>query len=308
MTSELVILALFFVFVLGTVALAGYWMVNRSQPEGPSGQKSAGPKIGDPEKNGFREAVASIFGRLGEWIPSSESSRQAMSKRLALAGYRGISSPTVYFGAKCASALLLALILALGASGNKDAASTMFAAGVCGLGLGFLIPERVLDVRIRARSERLRRALPSAIDLMVMALEAGQSLDQSMLLASRNLHSLYPELSREIGQVFLETRASKSRADALRHMAERNGEPELRKLALLLMDSDRFGGSLAPILRQHAKFLRTRFKQRAQEAARKLSVKIVFPVFFLIFPSIMVITLGPAVITIFSQFSKFMGH
>ncbi len=308
MTNELAVLGLFFLFILAAVILTGYFVVNRRQAAVPEMPMATEPRIDGSEKGGFLDSLAAMFGSLGEWVPSSESSRIAMSRRLALAGHRGLSSPAVYFGVKCASGLLLGLILALAASRNQDAVSTMFAAGVCGLGLGFLIPERVLDVRIRSRSERLRRALPSAIDLIVMALEAGQSLDQSLLLASRNLHDLFPELSRELGQVSLETRASKSRGEALRHMAERNGEQELRKLAILLMDSDRFGGSLAPILRQHARFLRTRFRQRAQEAARKLSVKIVFPVFFLIFPSIMVITLGPAVITIFTQFQNFLGN
>jgi tight adherence protein C len=103
-------------------------------------------------------------------------------------------------------------------------------------------------------------------------------------------------------------RASKARGEALRQMADRNSEQELRRFVQLLIDSDRFGTSLGPTLRQHAKYLRIRFRQRAQEAARKLTVKLVFPVFFLIFPCVLLVTLGPAVMQMHKYFNALMGN
>jgi len=178
---------------------------------------------------------------------------------------------------------------------------------VCGLGFGFLLPDRVLSSRVNARRQRLRSAIPAALDLMVLGIEAGQSLDQSIADASRGLKRTHPDLSGELAQLYLELRASTSRADSFRNFGARTKEPELRKLANLLIDSDRFGTSLGPAIRTHAKYLRTRFRQQAQEAARKVGVKLIFPVFFLIFPSVLLVTLGPACMMMFQQLKAIMS-
>jgi tight adherence protein C len=141
---------------------------------------------------------------------------------------------------------------------------------------------------------------------MTMGIEAGQSLDQSIADVSRGLRTTHPELSSEFAQLYFELRASSSRASALRNIAARNNEPELRKVANLLIDSDRFGTSLGPALRGHVKYLRMRFRQQAQEAARKVGVKLIFPVFFLIFPSVLLVTLGPACIMMYQQLNNLL--
>jgi tight adherence protein C len=137
--------------------------------------------------------------------------------------------------------------------------------------------------------------------MLVLAVEAGQSIDQALVATGRGLKQTYPDLSAELTMLHLETRASNDRAEALRNFAERNTEPELRKLAALMIDTDRFGTALGPALRDHARYLRIRSRQKLQEAARKVGVKLIFPVFFLIFPSVILVTLGPAVILIFTQ-------
>jgi tight adherence protein C len=172
---------------------------------------------------------------------------------------------------------------------------------ICGLGIGFLLPDRVLGSRIRARAQRLRSAIPPALDLMVLAMEAGQSLDQAIADASRGLKRNYPDFGGELAQLYMELRTGGSRADSFRALAARNNEPELRKLSNLLIDSDRYGVSIGPALRSHAKYLRVRFRQQAQEKARKVGVKLIFPVFFLIFPSVLLVTLGPACIMMYQQ-------
>ncbi len=183
---------------------------------------------------------------------------------------------------------------------DGDPAATLLPMG-CGLGLGFLIPDRILASRIRARGQRLRHGILSALDLVVLALEAGQSLDPAIADASRGLKRTHPELSAELAQLYLELRTGNSRADSFRSFGARNKEPELRKLANLLIDGDRFGTSLGPALRSHARYLRARFRQQAQEQARKVGVKLIFPVFFLIFPSVLLVTLGPACIMMYQQ-------
>jgi tight adherence protein C len=176
------------------------------------------------------------------------------------------------------------------------------------LGFGYLLPDRVLERMAARRVAQLRRGLPAALDLMVLAVEAGQSLDSSIVEASRGLRATHPDLAAEFTQLHLELRANPSRAEALQNFAIRGRDIELKKFAGLLIDTDRFGTSLGPALRTHARYLRTRFRQTAQERARKVGVKLIFPVFFLIFPSVILVTLGPAVILLFAQMKALLGQ
>jgi tight adherence protein C len=141
-----------------------------------------------------------------------------------------------------------------------------------------------------------------------MTLEAGYPLDQAIHDSSRELRQVHPELSGELAILSGELRGGRSRAEALSELAGRNRDPELRKMCKILIDTERFGASLAPALRGHARQLRVKRRQQAQEAARKVGVKLVFPVFFLIFPSVVLITLGPAVLQIMQAFGPLMNH
>ena len=138
-------------------------------------------------------------------------------------------------------------------------------------------------------------------------MEAGQSLDMALAETARGLRNSHPEIATELIQLNGDLRANTSRADALRLFAERTGEPELKKLSNLLSDTDRFGTSLGPALRSHSRYLRIRIRQQSQEAARKVGVKLIFPVFFLIFPSVILVTLGPAVIMVSKQMKEYMA-
>ena len=302
MNDPTTLLILFFVFVMGAVSLIGYMAFTRRETPETETAKPIELLIGDaPKPGGLRTSLVGMLHSLGELMPSSESSRDIIQKRLGFAGYRNDSAITSYFGLKYACGGFIGLVFCLFALQKQGDAVAILMRFACGLRLGFLIPERFLDYLISSRNDRLRRALPPALDLLVMSLEAGQSLDQAMLLASRGLQKFSPDFANELLNVYLETRASKSRSESIRRMAERNSEPEIRKFCALLLDSDRFGSSLAPTLRQHSKFLRVRYRQKAQEAARKLTVKMVFPVFFLIFPAILVVTLGPAILLMMRQ-------
>lgn len=293
--SPIAILGLFFAFVMTSVGIAGYFLLSR---------KAVGGVIADPDEESAKALIAATFQALGESLPASKGGTIAMEQRLMFAGYRSPSALKVYTGTKWGIGLLFGALFAILATFNRADGGMAMAAAICGLGIGFLLPERFLDWQISSRNDRLRRAIPPAVDLTVMALEAGQNLDQALQSASRGLRNTFPDLAGELQQAHLQMRASKGRAEALRDMSERNNEPELRKLCLLLVESDRFGTSLAPALRQHSKYIRVRFRQKAQEAARKLTVKLVFPVFFLIFPAILVVTLGPAALTLIKYLDK----
>jgi len=291
-----------FAFVLTAVTLAG-WVYQRltEQPgvEGPT--KPAADRLAN-----VPSAVANLFQSIGENFPAAKNEQNPYRVRLAAAGYRWPSALPIFYGIKVGSALFFAGLIGTAALVYRGQPSLMPLPMLCGLGIGFLLPDRVLTARIRARTQRLRSAIPAALDMMVLAMEAGQSIDQSVADTSRGLKRTHPDLSGELAQLFLELRTGSGRADSFRAMAARNKEPELRKLSHLLIDSDRYGASIGPALRSHAKYLRTRFRQQAQERARRVGVKLIFPVFFLIFPSVLLVTLGPACMMMYQQLSNML--
>jgi tight adherence protein C len=301
------LLIAFFVFTMAAVSAAGYVFVLRpSSLEGP--EIPAPIALERPEMAGPQAAMAGIFRLIGEAMPGNAAAAGKIRRDLVAAGYRWTSAVSVFIGIKCATALMIGVAgvwLALQFQNSLAGALLPFA---CGAGFGYLLPDRVLERMAKRRVERLRRGLPAALDLMVLAVEAGQGLDAAILDTSRGLRVSFPDLAAEFTQLQLELKANTTRADALRNFVERSRDLELRKFANLLIDTDRFGTSLGPALKTHARYLRIRFRQIAQERGRKVGVKLVFPVFFLIFPSIVLVTLGPAVILIMGQMRNLLGQ
>jgi tight adherence protein C len=303
------LLIAFFLFVLAAVGAAGYVFVLRpAEAESERAQIPTPLTLGHDRMPVVQGAVLNVFRLMGEVAPGASPQKYAVRQKLSAAGFRWPSAVAVFLGIKYAAALMLATAGAWASlTFSPDGWSGMLLPAICGLGFGYLVPDRVLDRLAKHRVERLRRALPAAVDLMVLGIEAGQSLDAAIADASRGLRVSYPDLSAEFTLLQLEMRADTSRVDALRNFAVRAREPELKKFAGLLIDTDRFGTSLGPALRAHGKYLRTRFRQAAQERARKVAVKLIFPVFFLIFPSVILVTLGPAAILIMTQMDKMLG-
>ena len=292
------LLAAMFLFVLGAVTAAGYVFVLR--PSRNEGQLPAGLSLTGPHLPGAQAAVADALRMIGEALPSNKNQGE-MRNELMAAGYRWSSAVPVFMGIKVASALLLGIAGAWAGMAGESNLQSAALAGMCGLGFGYLLPDRVLTRLARHRVAQLRRGLPAALDLMVLAIEAGQGLDAAILDTSRGLRVTHPELASEFTQLQLELKANTTRAEALRNFTSRSRDIEVRKFANLLIDTDRFGTSLGPALKTHARYLRIRFRQTAQEKARKVAVKLIFPVFFLIFPSVMLVTLGPAAIMLITQ-------
>lgn len=245
---------------------------------------------------------------IGSVMPEATQTTHPLRRRLAMAGYRDADSLTAFFGVKAVTALVLTLLFLAIALFLDAKIAPAIVFSLCGLGAGYFLPERILRSRASSRKARLRQALPPAIDMLVLSLEAGQSLDSALLETSREIKRIYPDLSEELAFACLEMKAGQSRSDVLSRLATRTGEGEIRKLTTLLLDGDRFGTSLGPALRNHARYLRTRRRQAAQEQARKTSVKLVFPVFFLIFPSVLLVTLGPAVLRLSAGMAQMLGN
>jgi len=306
MTPETLLIS-FFVFTLAAVGACGYVFVLRpSRTEGTDGEIPAEIAREQRDMPTAQAAVVDMFRLMGEAMPGARN--KSVQHDLVAAGFGWPSAVSIFNGIKAASALALGAIATwLALTFGTDASSAVLPA-ICGLAFGYMLPDRVLERLAQARVARLRRALPAALDLMVLAVEAGQSLDAAILDTSRGLRNTYPDLAAEFTQLQLELRANTTRADALRNFVDRSKDMELRKFANLLIDTDRFGTSLGPALKTHARYLRIRFRQIAQEKARNVGVKLIFPVFFLIFPSVILVTLGPAVILIFTQMKNLLGQ
>lgn len=295
------ILVVFFLFTMTAVLAACSAFLNRTKPVAGVRDDRALLPLGGPILRPVQATIHDLFRDLGRRVPAAHVEENPWRRKLAAAGYRWPSALPVFYGLRMGLAAFLGIAMAiLGGTFGQGVSSAFFACG-SGIALGWLMPDRLVVIRARGRARRLRLAVPAALDMISMCLEAGQSLDAALLDTARALEASYPDLSDELHQVHLEMRASKSRADALRRLAARTGETEIRKFANLIIDADRFGTSLGPALRTHARTLRTRFRQQAQEAARKVGVKLIFPVFFLIFPCVLLVTLGPACVLVVEQ-------
>ena len=301
--SEIWLVAGFFVFVLAAVTAAGYLLLSRRGPVNEAAPEGVPAMLSETPAG--ESLLANVFHAVGDTVVRSQKNTNTIRRQLVQAGYRLPSAVGIFYGIKCASTLLFG-VTALWAAIALD--SNGFLAALPAAAFGYMVPDRVLSRVISRRAERLRHALPAALDVLVLAVEAGQSLDQALIAASRGLKNTYPDLAAELTMLHLEARASNNRVEALRNFANRNKEPELKKFAGLIVDTDRFGTSVGPALRDHAKYLRIRFRQQAQETARKVGVKLIFPVFFLIFPSVVLVTLGPAVIMILTQLRGMLGR
>jgi tight adherence protein C len=239
------------------------------------------------------ERISATFKRMGRVAPQSPSEMGKLQRRLVAAGYRNNEALIVFLGIRvaCAAVLFAALALPLFVRPN-----IVMAFG--GAGLGYILPNIVLARLEKRRQHRIRLSLPDALDLLVVSVEAGLGLDQAMQRVGEELVFAHPELCEELRLINFELRAGKARSEALHNLGERTGVDDVQSLVAMLVQTDKFGTSIAKSLRVHSDTLRTKRRQRAEEAAAKTGVKMVFPLVLCIFPAIWVVTLGPAAIKI----------
>jgi tight adherence protein C len=248
-----------------------------------------------------RQAVEQVLKPFQSVLPRSAQETSVTQTRLIRAGYRKDAHVNVFYGAKVVVPITLTLI----ATGTGAyTIGPFFAYGLC-VGLGFLLPDFWLGNRIAKRQAAIRLGLPEALDLMVICTEAGLSLDQTLLQASKELTISQPEIADELGLMLLEQRAGRPRAEALKGFADRIGIDSVRALVTTLVQATTFGTSVAKTLRVYSDSMRTQRRQQAEEQAAKTTVKLVFPLVFFIFPSLFVVALGPAMILMFDGFNSY---
>jgi tight adherence protein C len=253
------------------------------------------------EKPALRERFEQALDPISKAIPLSPADVTRTRAWLIQAGHRDAGDVNYYFGAR----MLLAALGFAGVVLFSGFGNIMLLVGVPGL--GFFIPRFVLKRMIKDRQHRITLGLPDALDLTVICVEAGLALDQALMRVGQDLHHAHPDLSDEFHLVNLEMRAGKPRAEALRNLIDRTGVDDIRSLVGTLIQTDRFGTSVAQALRVHSDSLRTERRQRAEEQAAKTTIKMIPPLVLFVLPSIIFVTIGPAVIELIRELGPVSG-
>jgi tight adherence protein C len=295
-----------FLAVVGVVAAAGMRLYVR--PKEAMERVTGLAESSDIAPNHPSLAFHELIKKLGTIIPQSPKDVTVMQRRLIRAGIRNENALKILYGAKAVCGIAMPLLMAGGVMGADTDSGNKFAAVLGAAAAGFFGPNEYVRKLARKRQHEIARGLPNALDLLVVCVESGLGLDQAVLQVSKELDHAHKEISEEFGMVTLELKAGKRRVEALRNLAERTGVEDLKKLVAVLIQADRFGTGVAQSLRAHADFMRIQARQVAEEKAAKLGVKLIFPIFFCILPSLFLVTVGPVAMKIVRELIPMMNN
>jgi tight adherence protein C len=296
---------LVFIAVVAIVTLAGMKMYVR--PKEAMERVAGGIDPADHVPQHPSLAIHELIKRLGNFIPQSPKDVTVMQRRLIRAGIRNENALKILYGAKAACGIAFPLVMALAVSTSSAETSNKIFGVLGAAAAGFFLPNEYVRRMASKRQKEIARGLANSLDLLVVCVESGLGLDQAILQVSKELEHAHPEISEEFGFVNLELKAGKRRVDALRNLAERTGVDDLKKLVAVLIQADRFGTGVAQSLRAHSDFMRVQARQIAEEKAAKLGVKLIFPIFFCILPSLFVVTVGPVAVKIMRELVPMMN-
>ena len=300
-------------FVCISLGLLGiYWILYRPQSAATERLKRLGETTATGAPNPglisdvrlSTELAERIASPLNRMLPPSAAEAKKLQKQLMQAGFRSQSAPITYraiqLGALVAFPGTVAIGCALLGRAPSSAALWILSAFI----IGFALPRYSLKRMILNRQQRVRWGLADALDLMVISIEAGLGLNAAMMKVASELKKVHPDISEEFELANLEIRVGREREEALRNLAERTGVKDLSSLVAMLIQTDRFGTSIARAIRAFSDSLRTKRRQRAEQAAQKAAVKLLFPLACFLFPTLFIAILGPAVLTLMDTLGK----
>jgi tight adherence protein C len=285
------------------VVMAIYWLLFR--PVSATAQRLT--ELDDPRSAGVAQSIEvntmeSLAARLAEpinkLVPPSAAGAKKLQRELMQAGYRSPSAPAVYRVSQLGLMLILPVLIVMFWSISCRLMADALMPALFAFGAGFLLPRFILNRLIAGRKLRITWGLADALDLMVITMEAGLGLNAAMLRVCQELNSVHPDISKEFELANLEIRVGRERSEALRNLADRTGVEDLNSLVGMLIQADRFGTSIARAVRVYSDSLRTKRRQRAEQAAQKAAFKLLLPLGGLLFPTMFIIILGPALLNI----------
>ena len=284
-------LAAVFVAVALGVGLMGAMVLRWTAPEQREIRKLAGRGAdGIVAELELTDVASPWVKRFQQVVPKSPKEMTKLRRRLTAAGYRSVTAAVLY-GASEVILPILVGVLTLMTFGFSRWYFALISAG-----LGYMLPSLWLGRRTTLRQKQIRNGLPDALDLMIVCIEAGSGIDQAIVKTSDELDISHPALAEELRLLTTEIRAGKPRLEAFKNFASRTKVDDVRSLVAMLIQTDKFGTSVAQALRTHAEVSRTKRRQNAEERAAKIGVKLVFPLVFCLFPALYVAILGPAVV------------
>jgi tight adherence protein C len=294
-----VAISFFFLFAL-VLSLGGYYYYFRPRrfiraaASAAHEDKTASHVLGK-----IKAAVSrQVLQGLATFTPAASNDKGALRRQLYMAGFRDQVAATLYTGVRV-SAVAIGLAAGLLLRTMTSNPASAIAIPAAGIALGLFAPGMLLDRLVSRRQDRIQHALPDALDLLVICCEVGCGLDQAIQTVAREFRMVHPDLSDELALINMEILAGASRSVALRNFGTRTGMETVRKMSAILIQTDRFGTSIADALRSQADFMRVRRRQEAEERAGKVGVKLVFPIFFFCMPALMVFVAGPGLIEMF---------
>ena len=271
---------------------------------------SAGPAeavLQRRQRRDDRTRLEELLETLGRQIVEYTGDREGIAEMLIRAGYRKNSAPAIYWGTRIAAAGGLAVAgLAMGQAWGANLPVTLMIVAELAA-VGYVVPMLLLKQKVRRRQHEIVITLPDALDLLVVCVEAGLGLNQAFVRVADEIRPLSETMGEELHLLNLEIRAGHARDRALRNLFDRTGVEDVRALATMLIQADRFGTSIANALRVHSETLRDKRRQRAEEAAAKTTIKIIFPLVLCIFPAMFVVLVGPGMIQIAEAFMGISG-
>ncbi len=300
-------------FVCISLGLLGiYWILYRPQSAATERLKRLGETTATGTPNPSltsdvrltTELADRIASPLNRMLPPSAAEAKKLQKQLMQAGFRSPNAPITYRAIQLASLVtfpaIVAIVCALLGRAPNSAALWILSAFV----IGFVLPRYSLKRMTLSRQQRVRWGLADALDLMVISIEAGLGLNAAMMKVASELKEVHPDISEEFELANLEIRVGREREEALRNLAERTGVKDLHSLVAMLIQTDRFGTSIARAIRVFSDSLRTKRRQRAEQAAQKAAVKLLLPLACFLFPTLFIAILGPAALTLMDTFGK----
>jgi tight adherence protein C len=299
----IITISTFICFSLGVMGV--YWLMYRPQSAATerlqrmSRSASVAPSaISITEDHAGAELAERFAAPLNRLVPASATEVQKLQRQLMQAGYRAPSAPAIFRAIQLIALISFPGAVALGCAllARPIGSAMMWILGA--FVVGFFAPRYMLGRMIRSRQLRVRWGLADALDLMVVSIEAGLGLNAAMLRVSDELKDVHPDISEEFEMANLEIRVGREREEALRNLAERTGVDDLRSLVAMLIQADHFGTSIARAVRVYSDSLRTKRRQRAEQAAQKAAVKLLLPLAAFLFPTLFIAILGPAALTL----------
>ena len=300
----------FFSALFGTIVsfgIAAYFFFVRPVNPVETRLREINPRATDeaPQQNVSSVVVERIAKPIASFVPQpSPRNLRRLRKRLIQAGYYSENSATVYRAVQLASMLVIptSLFFFLTVILRKPIDTGTIGLTMVGIGYGMFMPSFMLSRQITKRKGKITRALPDALDLMVVCVEAGLGLNAALHRVGREMELVDPNLSEELAVTNREIRAGKPRDEALRNLGDRTGVDDVKSLVAMLVQTDRFGTTIADSLRVFADSMRTKRRQRAEEMVAKAAIKLIFPLLLFIFPALLIVLMGPALIKIYDLF------